>query len=69
MTLIRCLLVAKAGRPYGRQRKESCRFHRTAYFYGVIDNLTRSQQDESSARSPTIFRETQKLGPSNAFVT
>ena len=32
----------KQGRPYGRQRKESCRFHRTAYFYGVIDNLTRS---------------------------
>ena len=71
MTLIRSPARGESrdGLTAGSQRKESCRFHGTAYFYGVNDNLTCSRQDESSARSPTIFRETQKLGPSNAFVT
>ena len=71
MTLIRSPArgESRGGLTAGSQRKESCRFHGTAYFYGVNDNLTCSRQDESSARSPTIFRETQKLGPSNDFVT
>jgi hypothetical protein len=39
------------------------------YFSGPLTTLTRWRQDQSSARSPTIFRETLKLGASNAFVT